>query len=141
MRWKSGIAVLALTAACSSIHPVDVQVGDRCFRCRRAIGYPKLAAELVDRVGGPFPFRTSGCLATYLKSHPGVQGATFVADHTSGRLMPSQDAWFVPTILREGYNEVPDYLAFRSRAEADAANTAGVPLLRWKDVMDRASTN
>jgi hypothetical protein len=138
MRWKPMVAVLALAAACSSVHPVAVQVGDRCFRCRRAIGDTKLAAEMISPQGAPFPFRTSGCLARYLQQHPTEGGVTYVADYKSGRLIPSDEAWFVPTMLGEGNEKQPDYFAFRSRADADEANTARVPLLRWKDVLDLA---
>jgi hypothetical protein len=141
MRWKPTVAVLVLAAACSSLHPVAVKVGERCFRCRRDINDIGLAAELVSQQGVPFPFRTSGCLAKYLKEHPAERGATFVADHISRRLIPSDEAWFVPTTLHEGKAEQRDYLAFQSRADADGANTAHVPILRWKDVMNLASVN
>jgi hypothetical protein len=141
MRWKPTVAVLVLAAACSSIHPAPVQVGDRCFRCRRDINDTALAAELISPQGVPFPFRTSGCLAQYLKEHPAERGAIFVADHTTRRLIPSDEAWFVPSILDEGNVKQPDYFAFRSRADGDEANTAHVPLLRWKDVLDLAPAN
>lgn len=124
--------------ACASVHPVAVQVGDRCLGCRRSIGDVRLAAEMIDGLRAPFPFRTPACLARYIKGHPDQQvTALFVTDRTSGKMVLAADAWFVPTVTpvpdrKFGEN---DYAAFRSKADAEAFRTGSAPLLRWAQVV------
>jgi hypothetical protein len=138
MKARYAVAFIALLAiACSSVHPVAVQVGERCYRCRRAITDTKLAAQLIDNQGAPFPFRTSGCLAKYLKSHPEEKGAPFVADNGTGHFVSAASAWFVPTDLHPTESQAieSDFLAFGSRKDAEAANTTHATLLRWDQVI------
>ena len=134
------LVVLAV-AACASIRPVAVNAGDRCLRCKQPVSDLRLAGEIIDRMRAPFPFRTAGCMAKYVKSTPSEQiVAVFVTDFASGRMLDADDAWFVPAQLRAaiGKHLEPDYLAFRSRADADAAR-AGQPLLRWSQVVAEAT--
>jgi hypothetical protein len=132
----------ATLAACASIQPAPVQAGDRCLRCRRAIGDVRLAAEIIDNMRAPFPFRTSGCMAKYVKANPESYTAVFVTDYRTGRMLPASSAWFVPTTLpAEGKRTEPDYLAFGSRADAQAALTHNEPILRWSQVVAESSTN
>ena len=141
MKWRAAIAVSLLAGACSSIQPVAVQLGDRCFRCRRPITEGRLAAEMVDPQGRAYPFRSSGCLAKYLRSHPGETGTLFVSDYRSGRLIDSTSAWFVPTDIGDGRVPEPDYLAFKSRADADAANKEHASVIRWTGVLEAVPAN
>ena len=128
----------ATLLACASVQPVAVQVGDRCLGCRRAIGDVRVAAEMIDGLRAPFPFRTPACLARYIKGHANQQvTALFVTDRTSGKMVLVGDAWFVPTVM-----QVPDrkfgendYAAFRSKADAEAFRAGNAPLLRWPQVI------
>ena len=137
-------AVIAATlVACASVKPAPIQIGDRCLRCRVPVGDLRVAAEIIDNLRAPHPFRTAGCMAKYVKSNLGASyTAIFVTDFNSGRMIEAHDAWFVPAQLAAptGRGTQADYLAFRSRAEAETAR-AGQPLLRWSQVVAEASTN
>lgn len=141
MRALYAVVVVAVIAGCAAVHPVAVQVGDRCFSCRRTIGDVRLAAELVDQLKTPRPFRTAGCLARWVKAHANEPiGTVFVTDYRTGRMLEAGDAWFVPTTVTAagGRTTEADYLAFRSRTDA-AAESAGKPvLLRWTQVVAEA---
>ena len=132
----------ATLLACASVQPVAVQVGDRCLGCGRAIGDVRVAAEMVDALRAPFPFRTPACLARYVKAHPDRQvTALFVTDRTSGKMVLAADAWFVPTVIpvpERKFGE-KDYVAFRSKADADAFRAGKVPVLRWPQVVAEAA--
>lgn len=135
--------IIATLTACASVQPAAVEVGDRCYRCRRTIGDLRLAGETIDRMRAPHPFRTAGCLAKYIKVTPADEvTATFVTDHKSGRMITADAAWFVPTQLAvpDSRKTEPDYLAFRSRADAEAARE-GKPMLRWSQVVAEAAAN
>ena len=134
----------ATLLACASIQPVAVQAGDRCLRCRQTIGDPRLAGEIIDAMRAPFPFRTAGCMAKYVKANPDASfTAIFVTDHRTGRMLTASDAWFVPAELRapDGKRTQPDYVAFRSRADADEFRTNGAAILRWTQVVAETAAN
>jgi hypothetical protein len=136
--------VLAATAmACASVQPALVQTGDRCLRCRRPIGDVRLAGEIIDNMRAPFPFRTAGCMAKYVKANTGSYTAIFVTDHRTGKMLPASDAWFVPADLAspDGKRSEADYVAFRSRSDAEAFRTHAEPLLRWVQVVAEAPAN
>jgi hypothetical protein len=128
----------ATLLACASVQPVVVQAGDTCLGCRRAIGDVRIAAEMIDGLRAPFPFRTPACMARYVKGHPDhTVTALFVTDRTSGKMLPARDAWFVPTVIpvpgrKFGEN---DYAAFRSKADADAFRAGSAAMLRWAQVV------
>ena len=131
----------ATLLGCASIQPAAVQVGDRCLRCGRVVSDVRLAAEMIDAMRAPFPFRTAGCLAKYVKAHPDKPvAALFVTDQHSGRMLPASDAWFVPTTIAspDGKKSENDYLAFRSHSEAEAFRPHGTPLQRWAQVVAEA---
>jgi hypothetical protein len=144
MKTLYAVVVAAAVVACASVKPVAVQVGDRCLRCRQPVGDLRLAGEIIDNMRAPFPFRTAGCMAKFVKANPD-QGITaiFVTDYRTGRMVQAADAWFVPTEIAapKGKRTVPDYLAFGSRGDAEAARAAGTPLLRWSQVVAEASGN
>lgn len=142
MRALYAVVVVAIVAGCSSIRPAPLQVGDRCTNCTRVIGNLQVAAELVDQLKTPRPFRSAGCLANYLKAHPNQPvAAVFVTDYRTGRMLPADDAWFVPTLLNQPDGRAPeaDYLAFRSRGEATAEGGSRPVLLRWEQVVAESS--
>lgn len=135
--------ITAVLTACASVQPAAIQVGDRCLRCRRTIGDLRLAGETIDRLRAPHPFRTAGCMAKYVKVTPPEElTAMFVTDYRSGRMLEAGQAWFVPTDLPvpDSKRTEADYLAFRSRADADAAR-GNKPMLRWAQVVSEAATN
>ena len=144
MTMLSATLLGATLLACASIQPAAVQAGDRCLRCRQTIGDPRLAGEIIDQVRAPFPFRTAGCMAKYIKANPDrTILAIFVADHRTGRMVEAGDAWFVPAELTapDGKRTQPDYVAFRSRADAEAFRTRAEPLLRWTQVLAETRAN
>ena len=134
--------VIAMTAlACASIQPAKVEVGDRCLRCRRPIQDLRLAAEVIDTMNAPFPFRTAGCLAKYVKANRDTQfNAIFVTDFKTGKMIAASDAWFVPTAITtpDGRSSEADYYAFRSRADAAGFKADTTTFLRWPQVVAAA---
>jgi hypothetical protein len=66
----------------------------------------------------------------------------FVTDYKTGRMIDADQAWFVPTNLAvpDSKRTEADYLAFRSRADADAAR-GNKPMLRWAQVVSEATAN
>jgi hypothetical protein len=142
MRTLYAFVIAAAVVGCASIHPAPVQAGDRCLRCRRPIGELRLAGEIIDNMRAPFPFRTAGCMAKYVKANAGSYTAIFVTDYRTGRMLPASDAWFVPTEIpaADGRRAEADYLAFGSRRDAEAAR-GSEPLLRWTQVVAEVSAN
>jgi hypothetical protein len=134
--------VIAVALAGCAVQPTPVQAGDRCLKCRRTISDLKLAAEIVDALKTPFPFRTAGCVAKYVKTHPDEQlTAIFVTDHNTGYMLPAKDAWFVPARLTQpdGRTVEADYYAFGSRSDAVAAKSDRAVQLRWSEVLAETS--
>ena len=90
----------------------------------------------------PFPFRTAGCLARYIKANSGTEfTAIFVTDFKTGRMIPAGDAWFVPVDLPvPGTRSVEaDYYAFRTQGEAAEYQARGPQPLRWAQVVAAAN--
>ena len=142
MRALFAVVLAVALAACASIPPSAVQAGDRCTRCRRAIGDLRLVAETIDTLKTPRPYRTAGCLAKYIKAHQDETFlAVYVTDHSSGRMVPAGEAWFVPTALTQpdSRRTEDDYVAFRLRKDAEAYRAGSEPLLRWGQVVAEAS--
>jgi hypothetical protein len=110
-------AVLLVTLSCSSIRPVPVSAGDICTRCGRSIDDVRLAGEVIDTGDTALKFKTAGCMAQYLKSHPEAVKAVFVTDYKTGRMIPAGKAVFVRATIDEVRGE-RDYLAFATMADA-----------------------
>jgi hypothetical protein len=140
MRTLYVVFVVSIAAGCASVAPLKVQSGDTCYRCHRPISDPTLAAELIDRidrVSTTYPFRTSGCMARYLKANPPSTTTTiFVTDYRTGRMLDAGSAWFVPTQVTtpDGKKSEPDYVAFGSREDANRFRQ-DVPVRRWGQVL------
>ncbi len=126
-----------IALSCSSVAPVKVNAGDQCFRCRRTIGDPRVAGEMIDG-GLVTKYRGSGCLAKYLVAHPGETGTIFVTDFTTGRMISPTKAMYVPVLLDRNTGD-SDYRAYARKTDAEAAahetNTAAVD---WNTVLDKA---
>ena len=138
------VVVAATVLACASVKPAPVQAGDRCLRCGRVVSDVRLAAEMIDSLRAPFPFRTAGCMAKYVKEHADRPvTALFVTDQTTGRMILIGDAWFVPTVLPVPERKIGenDFAAFGSRAAAEAFRAGRAPLLRWPQVVGEAAAN
>ena len=140
MRWLI-VAASVLAVGCSSVKPLPVVSGDRCFRCQRPIDDLKLAGEMIDEGGHAFKFRTAGCMAKYLAEHPGEHyRALFVTDHSTGKFIKASDATFARVPLTSGSVE-KDYIAFRDAGQAQKlANQEGSATMRWDAVLASANT-
>lgn len=140
MRFRGVVLSFALVlVACSSMRPVPIAAGDICFRCRRVINDPQMAAEMVDAHGLAFKFRTVGCMAKFLKANPGNVGAVYVTDYGTKRMIKASGATFVPTVLVDGYQRTPDYIAYQSSdaAREPAVREKSAPT-DWKSVLAAA---
>lgn len=120
------------------LSPAPVNQGDKCFRCARTIVRTRLAGEIVGHDRLAYKFRAPACMAQYLNEHqqpPESLAGIFVADHTSGLLIPAQHAWFVETIVDPETGE-RDFAAFSVRGSAEAyARSEHAPVVRWAAVM------
>ncbi len=132
----AGVAIgVLLVLSYGSVRPVAIQAGDRCFRCRRPIVEPAMAAELMDGNRLASKFRAPGCLAKYLSDHPGETGTVFVTDYVTGKWIRPEQARFVPVVVNHDTGE-SDYRAFFKKADADAAALAvHTTPIDWKTVM------
>jgi len=130
-----GAAIVSMWS-CSSVAPVKVEGGEICYRCRRVIAEPRLAAETIDgRL--VWKFRSAGCVSKYLADHPQDKSVVFVTDYKSGKLVPPDRAYFVPTVNRDTGEK--DYIAYLDRTAASAeAYSRGVTTVDWGAVMGQA---
>ena len=92
---------LLLAVACSTApgapRPRDLMLGvDACEVCHMTVDDPGLAAQFVEPGGKVHRFDAPACLVTWVRKHPGVQGAAFVSDYErAGGWIPAGDAAFV----------------------------------------------
>lgn len=124
--------------SCSSVAPIKVAAGDQCFRCRRYIRNERVATETIDSNRFVSKFRGPGCMAKYLVAHPDEQPTIFVTDYTTGRMIPPQQAWYVPELVDRNTGET-EYRAYRHQLHADAfaAETGATPIT-WDAVLEQA---
>lgn len=122
--------------ACSGLQPVQIAAGDVCFNCRRIINEPRVAAEIVDKDGRAYKFRTPSCMAKWLKKNPAEKPAgMFATDYATGRLVKVTAVKFVPTMMGEGRERTLDYVAYYSDEGAtDAAQREKTQPLDWNGV-------
>lgn len=129
------VSLVALS--CSAVAPVRVNAGDQCFRCRRVIGEPRVAGEIVNG-GLTTKYRGPGCLAKYLAAHADETGVLFVTDFTTGKMLRPEKAVYVPVVVDRSTGET-DYRAFRLRADADAAaGELKTSPVDWNTVLEQA---
>jgi hypothetical protein len=135
--WSTFVLGALLGLAWPVVEPVAIAEGEVCFRCSRVIADGRLAAEMFDGTM-PTKYKTAGCLARYLVSHPAEGADLFVTDYTSGRLVDPQRVLFVPVTINDRTNE-HDYRAYLSHAEAAAAaHSLNVATVEWTDVLEGA---
>jgi len=126
-----------LAAACSSVAPVKIEVGDQCTRCRRIITDDRLAAEILDG-NLAMKFKTPGCLAKYLVDHPIGTGIVFVTDYPTRKLVAPSRALFVPVIIDTRTYE-SDYRAYLPARDARGAVIAvNETAIGWNDLLRKA---
>lgn len=140
MRWLM-VAAGVLAVGCSSVKPLPVIVGDRCFRCQRPIDDLKLAGEAVDEGGHAMKFRTAGCMAKYMADHRGNNyKGIFVTDYPSGKFITVDRATFAKVTINPASME-KDYAAFSSAAAAaEVAKKEKTATLDWTGVLAAATT-
>jgi hypothetical protein len=134
--WLGLLSLVMLS--CTSVAPVKVIAGDQCFRCKRIIHDERIAAESIDGNMFAAKFRGPGCMAKYIAAHPDPTATVFVTDHSSGKMIASRDAFYVPVVVDKQTGET-DYRAFARRPEAEAAAfELRTTMIRWDAVLDRA---
>ena len=123
--------------SCSAIGPVKVNAGDQCFRCRRSIVEPRVAAEMIQG-SMVTKYRGPGCLAKYLMAHQDETGRLVVTDFVTGKFIAPEKAAYVQVLLDRNTGET-DYRAFAKTTDADAAaREANVTAVDWNTVLDKA---
>ena len=128
-----------VTLSCASAAPVKVTSGDQCFRCKRIIHDERLAAESIDANMFVAKFRGPGCMAKYIVAHPDPKATVFVTDYSTGTMIASRDAFYVPVVVDRMTNET-DYRAYARRPEAQAAAfERRTQMVRWDVVLARAN--
>jgi hypothetical protein len=127
--------------ACSGMQPVQIAAGDVCFRCRKMINEPRIAAEVIDKDGRAFKFRTAGCMAKFLKANPNEKfDGLFATDFATGRLVKVSAVKFVPTMLGEGRDRALDYVAYYAEeGAAEAARRENTTPIQWDAVLAAAT--
>jgi hypothetical protein len=134
--WLGLLSLVMLS--CASVAPVKVIAGDQCFRCKRIIHDERLAAESIDGNMFAAKFRGPGCMAKYIASHPDPTATVFVTDYSTGKMIASRNAFYVPIVVDRNTNET-DYRAYARRPEAEAAAfELRTTAIRWDAVLDRA---
>lgn len=137
------IAVLsALLAGCTSARPVDVKVGEACWRCRRPILDTAIAAELMDSKGFASKFRTVHCMTTWIAQQKApVEGQLWVMDSARKRWIRAERALYVRAVIDPRTME-RDFLAFGDRAAAsEAARRHESAVVQWADVLEMGRTH
>jgi len=119
------------------VSPDTIYEGDVCFKCRRAIDDARMAAETLDR-HLPTKYRSPGCMAAYLATHPAADTRGFVTDYVSGRLINAERAFYVSILVNDKTGE-RDYRAYHSPdAAREAAQALNASVLSWKELLERA---
>ena len=138
--WTAFILATYLAVGLRAAPPQTIGEGEICFRCHHVIASAKLAAEIMDR-NLPTKYRTAGCMAAYVASHPSRESRYFVTDFVSGGLIDAEHAYFVPAVIDDTTNEL-DYRAYYSHGMADiAAQVLGVTVVRWSTLVERAQAH
>lgn len=133
------VVVLLVVAACSSVRPVAIKVGDICEDCHQAIQNTKLAAEIVEPNGLAMKFKTVSCMARFASRHQNEGAALFVTDYQTGKLFPVQRAVFVRGEIDSGTRAL-DYVAFSDvRPAVEFGRANGSSPVDWPQVLQRVA--
>jgi hypothetical protein len=135
--WSVFVLGALIGMAWPVVEPVAVAEGETCFRCARVIADNRIAAEMFDGTM-PTKYKTAGCMARYIASHPGETAEYYVTDFTTGKLVDPTRVLFVPVTIDHRTNE-RDYRAYLNHDEAiEAARTLNAPAVDWAAVLERA---
>lgn len=137
MRWLVVAAAAGLVAlGCSSVQPLRIEAGERCFRCGRTIEDPKLAGEIIDEGGHALKFRSVTCMAKYVAEHGEHEWrGMWVTDYGTGKFVKTSNASFAPIVLNPISNE-RGYAAYSSaEAAAAQAKEVGGTVTQWEAVL------
>lgn len=120
---------------CATAKPVAIRAGEPCFHCRKAIGQPELAAQIIDHSQRSYQFSSVKCLVDYLKSHPGDPiRAMYATDYDRHEAVLVDEARFV-AFKPNPQRRAVEYAAFLSADSARAfAETHRSTVIRWGDV-------
>jgi nitrous oxide reductase accessory protein NosL len=133
------VFVALLAAGCSSASPLPIHVGDLCFNCRRPINDVNMAGQVITQTNQALKFRTSACMARYLKANPDLAKVVYVTDYKTGRFVKASSATFVPFVTVERYVKTTDYVAYYSKdVAAEFAKERDSTLIGWDEVLRRA---
>jgi hypothetical protein len=139
MRW-SIVAVGLLAVSCTSVQPLKIEAGERCFRCGRTIEDTRLAGEIIDERGHALKFRTPGCMAKYLAEHSDHSWrGVWVTDYNTGKFVKVSKATFAKITVNPNTNE-RDYAAFASADGAVAkAKEQSSAITDWNAIVQAAA--
>jgi nitrous oxide reductase accessory protein NosL len=136
MRWLI-VAACLFTLGCSSVQPLKIAAGERCFRCGRTIEDVRLAGEVIDKRGHALKFRTAGCMAKYLASQPPDTEwrGIWVTDYETGKFVKASKATYARVLVDRNTNERA-FAAFSSeKAAAAMAREQGGTTIEWASVL------
>jgi hypothetical protein len=135
--WTAFLFAIYLFLGYTPAAPDSIGEGEVCFRCRRVITNARLAAEMMDR-NLPTKYKTAGCMAVYVATHPGTGARYYVTDFASGALIPAERAFYVRVLINDRTGE-RDYRAYYSRGMADiAAQEFTSTVVGWDTVVEAA---
>lgn len=135
--WTTFLLVVLTFVFVRPVVPATIYEGDVCYKCRRVVDDARMAAETLDHQL-PTKYRSPGCMAAYLATHPGTETRMFVTDYVSGRLIAAERAFYVPVLVNDQTGE-RDFRAFHSAdAAREAARTLGADVLTWRTVLEHA---
>lgn len=119
MKWLI-LAAGLFALGCSSVQPLRIDAGDRCFRCGRMIDETRLAGEIIDERGHALKFRTASCMAKYLADHADhTWRGVWVTDYGTGKFVKASSASFARITINPNTNE-RDYAGFAAPEDAEA---------------------
>ncbi len=127
MRRLAALSLLLLTGACAAggpVPPASLDAGaEACAWCRMAVSDRSLAAQLTAPGEEPRFFDDIGCLAAYLRQHPGRRPdeSAYVVDHRTRQWIPARAAVYTRVAALE--TPMNSHLI----AHADAGSRAADP--------------
>ena len=144
----TGAAVVATLAmlACAAPGPGVIHYDtDACDHCRMTISDPKFADQLVTRTGKVYRFDDPACLASFVASGPITERETlgiWLNDyaHPESRVSSTDAVFVVSDHVRAPMNGGAAAFATRDEASALQSSIGEGRLVRWVDILERASS-
>jgi nitrous oxide reductase accessory protein NosL len=142
MRAFALLALSAILAGCGAApKPVNVVLGEACYRCKRPIDNDRIAAQQVASNGLASKFRSIHCMSTWLAKQPAApEGPLYVANYEKGGWIRAERASYVRVVVNPKTME-RDFIAFADAGRAaEAARTNGSTVVGWDAVLDLGRT-